>query len=56
MNADKYTQKSLDAIRIAQSMATHNSQEDVTVGEMKKKLTEHRHFLAAVTGIFRRKK
>ena len=59
--ASRYNDESMEKyknlfIRIAQSLALHNSQEDVTVGELKKQLTERRHLLAAVAGIFRRKK
>ena len=59
--ASRYNDESMEKykdlfIRIARMMAGHHSQEDVTVGELKKKLRDHWHLMKIVKGIFRRKK
>ncbi len=43
-------------VRVAQGLATHNSQTDVTVGELRKKCSSHKSFFDTVKGVFRRKK
>ncbi len=42
-------------IKIAQAMVTHNSQEDVTIGEIKKKIADKKNFFNVLTGMFGRK-
>ena len=42
-------------IRTAQSLATHNSQADVTVGELKEKILNRKNFFQYIAGIFSRK-
>lgn len=59
--ASRYNDESMENfknlfIRTAQTLAGYNSQEDVTVGELKKKLKDHRHLTEIVKGLFRRKK
>ena len=59
--ASKYNQESMEKYRdlfvmTAQALVTHNSQKDVTVRELKNKLTDKSNFFAKVIGIFRRKK
>ena len=43
-------------VKLAQSLVTHNSQSDVTVGEIKAKLSDKKNFFQAVKGLFSRKK
>ena len=43
-------------VKLAQAMVTHNSQSDITIGEIKNKLNDHRNFFSIISGIFRRKK
>ena len=43
-------------VKLAQAMATHNSQSDVTVGEIKAKLEDKKNFFETFKGIFTRKK
>lgn len=43
-------------IRTAQSLATHNSQADVTVGELKEKILNRKNFFQYIAGIFSRKR
>ena len=43
-------------IKLAQSMVTHNSQTDVTIGELKAKLEDHHSFFNILKGVFSRKK
>ena len=59
--ASRYNQESMERFRdlfvmVAQSLATHNSQKDITVQELRKKLTDKSNFFAKIIGIFRRKK
>lgn len=43
-------------VKLAQSMVTHNSQTDVTIGELKAKLEDKQSFFSVLKGRFRRKK
>lgn len=43
-------------LRIAHAMVTHNSQQDVTIGEIKKKVQDKANFFDKVISKFRRKK
>ena len=43
-------------VMTAQALVTHNSQKDVTVAELKNKLSDKSNFFAKIIGIFRRKK
>ena len=43
-------------VRLAQAMVTHNSQADVTIGEIKKKISDRKNFFIDFIGKFRRKK
>ncbi len=59
--ASLYKDESMDQfkniyVRTAQSLATHNSQNDVTMAELKKKLTDKENFFIKIVGRFRRKK
>lgn len=56
-----YEDKSMDEfkdlfIRVAQGLVTHNSQNDVTVGELYSKYKSQSNFFETIMGIFRRKK
>ena len=42
-------------VKLAQELATHNSQSDITIGEIKAKLEDKRNFFQIVKGIFGRK-
>ena len=58
--ASRYDDASMDHfkdifIRVAQGLVTHNSQTDVTVGELRKNLSDKKNFFEKVKGIFRRK-
>ena len=59
--ASRYTQESMEKFRdlfvmTAQALVTHNSQKDVTVQELRNKLTDKSNFFAKIIGLFRRKK
>lgn len=59
--ASRYEEASIERFRdiyvkLAQAMATHNSQSDVTIGELKKKIADKRGFFQSITGIFRKKR
>jgi len=59
--ASRYEDESIEKfkdiyIKVAQSLVTHNSQKDMTVGELKEKLKDRMNFFALVKGIFSRKK
>ena len=59
--ASRYNQDSMERFRdlfvmIAQALVTHNSQKDVTVAELRNKLSDKSNFFAKIIGIFRRKK
>ena len=43
-------------LKTAQALVTHNSQEDITIGEIRGKLRDHRNIFSVVMGVFRRKK
>ena len=43
-------------VKLAQALVTHNSQADVTIGEIKAKLADKRSFFQTIAGIFSRKK
>ena len=59
--ASRYKDASMESfkdvfVRTAQGLVTHNSQTDVTVGELRKKYNSKKNFFETVKGIFRRKK
>ena len=59
--ASRYTLESMERfrdifVRLAQALVTHNSQTDVTVGEIRRKLEDHGTFFRAIKSIFSRKK
>ncbi len=43
-------------IRVAQGLVTHNSQNDVTIGELRKKYSNRKTFFDIIKGVFSRKK
>jgi len=43
-------------INTAQALATHNSQNDVTLGELRKKLTDKKNFFVKIVSKFKKKK
>jgi hypothetical protein len=43
-------------VKLAQALVTHNSQADVTIGEIREKLDDHKNFFKTIAGIFSRKK
>ncbi|WP_408070457.1 AMP-binding protein [Butyrivibrio sp. JL13D10] len=58
--ASRYEDESIEKfkdiyVKLAQVMVTHNSQSDVTIGEIKDKLTDKKSFFDVVKGIFSRK-
>ncbi|MCR5079409.1 MAG: AMP-binding protein [Bacilli bacterium] len=59
--ASRYKQETMERFRdtfvmVAQSLVTHNSQKDVTIGELKKKLIDKRNFFSKIISIFKKKK
>ncbi len=59
--ASRYEEASIEKfkdlyIKLAHSMLTHNSQADVTIGEIKAKLEDKRNFFQSIAGLFRRKR
>ena len=59
--ASRYTKESIERfrdlfIRLAHNMVTHNSQTDVTIGELKDKISDKKNFFQVVKGIFSWKK
>ena len=59
--ASRYTQESMEKFRdlfvmTAQALVTHNSQKDVTVAELRNKLSDKTNFFAKIISLFRRKK
>lgn len=59
--ASRYTRASMEKycdllVRTAQAMITHNSQDDVTIGQLRAKLQDKKNFFARVVSLFRRKK
>ncbi len=58
--ASRYEDSSIEKfrdifVRIAQSLVTHNSQKDVTVGEIRKKIEDKNNFFEKIKSMFRRK-
>lgn len=43
-------------VRVAQGLVTHNSQTDVTVGELRKKYSNKKNFFETIKGVFGRKR
>ncbi|MBQ3264135.1 MAG: AMP-binding protein [Ruminococcus sp.] len=59
--ASRYDEASIERfksiyVRLAQAMVTHNSQADVTIAEIKKKVSDKKNFFTEFVSIFRRKK
>ena len=59
--ASRYNQESMERFRdlfvmTAQALVTHNSQKDVTVAELRNKLSDKSNFFSKIIGLFRRKK
>ena len=59
--ASRYKEESMERfkdiyVKLAQALVTHNSQADVTIGEIKDKLDDHKNFFRTIAGIFSRKK
>jgi non-ribosomal peptide synthetase component F len=59
--ASRYEDYSMDHfknvfLRVAQTLVTHNSQKDVTVGEIRKKVNDKNNFFEMIISRFRRKK
>ena len=58
--ASRYNDESIEKfkdiyVKVAQLLVTHNSQKDVTIGEIKDKLKDKKNFFQSVAHIFRRK-
>ncbi len=59
--ASRYEEASIERfkdiyVKLAQCMVTHNSQTDVTIGEIKEKIKDKKAFFEMVKGIFSKKK
>ena len=59
--ASRYNDESIEKfkdiyVKVAQSLVTHNSQKDVTIGELKAKLKDKKNFFHSVMSKIRRKK
>ncbi len=59
--ASRYTRESMERfkdifVKLAQALVTHNSQADVTIGEIREKLEDKKNFFKTIAGIFSRKK
>ena len=59
--ASRYTEASIEQfkniyVKLAQALVTHNSQADVTIGEIKEKLEDKKNFFKTIAGIFSKKK
>ena len=59
--ASLYAEESMERfkdiyVKLAQALVTHNSQADVTIGEIKEKLENKKTFFKTIAGIFSRKK
>ncbi|MBR1900642.1 MAG: hypothetical protein IJ820_06220, partial [Lachnospiraceae bacterium] len=59
--ASRYAEESMEHfkdiyVKLAQALVTHNSQADVTIGEIKDKLEDRKNFFKTIVGIFSRKK
>ena len=58
--ASRYEDASIEHFRdiflkVAQALVTHNSQEDVTIGQIRNKLREKKSIFQIMAGVFRRK-
>ena len=58
--ASLYTEESMEKFRdiyvkLAQALVTHNSQTDVTIGEIREKIENHQTFFEKIAAIFSRK-
>ena len=42
-------------VKLAQALVTHNSQTDVTIGEIREKIENHQTFFEKIAAIFSRK-
>ena len=59
--ASRYKEESMEHfkdiyVKLAQALVTHNSQADVTIGEIRAKLDDRMNFFRTIAGIFSRKK
>ena len=59
--ASRYDEESIEEfkkiyVKIAQAMATHNSQADITIGEIKEKIADKMNIFTIFASIFKRKK
>lgn len=59
--ASRYEDESIEKfkdlfVKLAQALATHNSQTDITVGEVKEKIAEKKNFFQTIRGIFSKKR
>jgi hypothetical protein len=59
--ASRYTEESMERfkdvyVKLAQALVTHNSQADVTIGEIRNKIEDRKTFFRTIAGIFSRKK
>ena len=59
--ASRYKEESMERfkdvyVKLAQALVTHNSQADVTIGEIREKLEDRKNFFKTIAGIFSRKK
>ena len=59
--ASRYAEESMERfkdiyVKLAQALVTHNSQADVTIGEIRDKLEDRKNFFRTIAGIFSRKK
>ena len=59
--ASRYTEESMEHfkdiyVKLAQALVTHNSQADVTIGEIREKVEDKKTFFRTIAGIFGRKK
>lgn len=59
--SSRYDDSSIEAfkdiyVKLAQALVTHNSQQDITIAEIKDKIQDKKNLFTLVKGIFRRKK
>jgi len=59
--ASRYKEESIEKfkdiyVKLAQALVTHNSQKDVTIGEIRSKIKDKKTFFSVVKGIIRKKK
>ncbi|MCR5626139.1 MAG: AMP-binding protein [Lachnospiraceae bacterium] len=59
--ASRYEEESIEKfkdifVKLAQSLVTHNSQQDVTVGEIRDRIKDKKNFFSVIKGIIKRKK